>query len=44
MSPATPAPKQPGKREVRTLLAALSKEALLDEVMRMYSDFAPVRE
>jgi Family of unknown function (DUF6155) len=34
----------PGKREVRKLLSALSREALVDEVMRMYDDFAPVRE
>ena len=34
----------PGKREVRNLLAALSQEELIDEVMRMYDDFAPVRE
>jgi hypothetical protein len=44
MPQATSGPKGPGKREVRKQLAALSKEALLDEVMRMYSDFAPVRE
>jgi|GEM_PF-1379702 len=34
----------PGKREVRKLLSTLSREALVDEVMRMYDDFAPVRE
>ena len=38
------AAKRPGKREVRKLLSALSKEALIDELMRMYDDFALVRE
>jgi hypothetical protein len=37
-------PRGPGKREVRNLLAALSKEELIGEMMRMYDDFAPVRE
>jgi hypothetical protein len=38
------AARGPGKREVRKLLASLSQEALIDELMRMYDDFAPVRE
>ncbi|HEV7590930.1 MAG TPA: DUF6155 family protein [Longimicrobium sp.] len=38
------AARRPGKRAVRTLLATLSKEQLIDELMRMYDDFAPVRE
>jgi hypothetical protein len=38
------AAKRPGKRDVRKLLSALSKEAIIDELMRMYDDFTPVRE
>ena len=40
----TSVPRRPGKREVRKLLAALSKEQLVDELMRMHDDFAQVRE
>jgi hypothetical protein len=42
--PKPSAARRPGKRDVRKLLSALPKEALVDEVMRMYDDFAPVRE
>lgn len=36
--------RRPGKREVRKLLETLSKEQLIEELMRMHDDFAQVRE
>src|SRR3954463_11496490 len=44
MANPSPVRKRPGKREVRKLLSTLSKEALIDELMRMHDDFAQVRE
>jgi hypothetical protein len=38
------AARRPGKREVRKLLETLSKEQLVEELMRMHDDFAQVRE
>ena len=39
-----PAPKPPGKRELRKFLDGLSKEELVEQAVQLFTDFAPVRE
>jgi len=37
-------PKTPGRRELRRYLDGLSKDELIEQLTRLFADFAPVRE